>query len=101
MLKNARILAGSLGLTLLALNLVIQPACNLVRKSVEVEKLLTPLAEADTPQLIAAVNKLVGVRFVRKSTFNSRTLRSRRPASLKNTARLMARSLCSVPARFT
>lgn len=65
MFKNARILAGSLGFTLLALNLVTLPACNLVRKSVEVEKLLTPLAEADTPQLIAAVNKLVGVRSIR------------------------------------
>jgi len=64
MLNKARTLAG-LGLTLLALSLVTQPACNLVRKSVEVEKLLTPLAEADTPQLIASVNKLVGVRSMR------------------------------------
>lgn len=65
MLKNARILAGSLGFMLVAVSLVTQPACNLVRKSVEVEKLLTPLAEADTAQLIAAVNKLVGVRSIR------------------------------------
>jgi len=49
----------------LMLCLVTQPACNIVKKSVEVEKLLTPLAEADTPQLIAMVNKLVEVKSIR------------------------------------
>lgn len=54
---------------LLALCLATQPACNLLgkfaKKSVEVERLLTPLAEADTPQLIAMVNSLVAVKSVR------------------------------------
>lgn len=50
---------------LLAFILTTQPACNLVRKSVEVEKLLAPLADADTPQLIEAVNRLVGPRSIR------------------------------------
>lgn len=69
-IKIARISASSISLTVfLALCLVTQPACNLFGKfaktSVEVERLLTPLAEADTPQLIEIVNKLVGVRAVR------------------------------------
>lgn len=68
--KIARIAASSVSLTvLLLLCLVTQPACNLLgklaKKSVEVEKLLTPLAEADTPQLIEIVNKLVNVRSIR------------------------------------
>lgn len=64
--KVARILASSLTLVLaLMLCLVTQPACNIVKRSVEVEKLLTPLAEADTPQLIAMVNKLVEVKSIR------------------------------------
>jgi hypothetical protein len=37
-------------------------ACHIVHKPVEVEKLLTPLAEAKTPQLIAVVNSLTSVR---------------------------------------
>jgi hypothetical protein len=49
--------------------IVTQPACGLLgkfaKKSVEVEKLLTPLAEADTSQLIAMVNKLVDVKSIR------------------------------------
>ncbi|HEY8203633.1 MAG TPA: hypothetical protein VIF81_02815 [Pyrinomonadaceae bacterium] len=62
----ARIFASSLTFTvMLALCLGTQPACNLVHKSVEIEKLLTPLAEADTPQLIEMVNKLVGARSLR------------------------------------
>ncbi len=64
--RIARILASSLTLVLaLLLCLVTQPACNIVKKSVEVEKLLTPLAAADTPQLIAMVNKLVDVKSIR------------------------------------
>lgn len=39
-------------------------ACNIVKKPVEVEKLLTPLVDANTTQLIAAVNNLVGVRSI-------------------------------------
>jgi len=64
--KITRITASSVTLTvLLVLCLATQPACNLVKKSVEVERLLTPLADADTPQLIEMVNKLVGVRSIR------------------------------------
>ena len=64
--RIARILAGSLTLTiLLTLCLATQPGCNLVKKSVEVEKLLTPVADADTPQLIDMINKLVGVKSLR------------------------------------
>jgi len=62
--RIARTLAGSLTLALM-LCLVTQPACNIVKKSVEVEKLLTPLADADTSQLIAMVNKLVDVKSIR------------------------------------
>jgi len=55
---------------LLALCLATQPACDalknkIVKKSVEVEKLLAPLAEADTPQLVEMVNKLTGVKSMR------------------------------------
>src|SRR5690349_10021098 len=64
--KITRILASNLTLVLvLAVCLVTQPACNIVKKSVEVEKLLTPLADADTSQLIAIVNKLVDVKSIR------------------------------------
>jgi hypothetical protein len=62
--KIARI-PKSLALVLLTLSFATLPACNLVKRSVEVERLLTPLAEADTPQLVAMVNKLVGVRSIR------------------------------------
>src|SRR6266496_5239716 len=37
----------------------------LVHKSVQTEKLLSPLVEAATPELVAAVNKLVGARSIR------------------------------------
>jgi hypothetical protein len=63
--KIARISASITLATLLALIVTTQPACNLVHKSVEVEKLLTPLAEAETPQLIETVNRLVGPRSIR------------------------------------
>jgi hypothetical protein len=63
--KTARILANVALTVLLTLSAITQPACNLVKKSVEVEKLLTPLSEADTPQLIEMVNRLVGVRSMR------------------------------------
>jgi hypothetical protein len=63
--KIARLWAGNVALAIfLALGLT-QGACNLVHKSVEVEKLLTPLAEADTPQLIQLANNLVGARSIR------------------------------------
>src|ERR1051325_3374456 len=64
--RVARILPSSLTLVVaLMLCLVTQPACNIVKKSVEVEKLLTPLADAETPQLIGMVNKLVDVKSIR------------------------------------
>src|SRR6185436_4778680 len=63
--RIVRISAGVALATFLALTVSTQPACNLVKKSVEVEKLLTPLAEAETPQLVAAVNRLVGPRSIR------------------------------------
>ena len=44
--------------------LVLAPACSLVHKRVETEKLLTPLASASTSDLISAVNKLVSVKSI-------------------------------------
>src|ERR1044072_3255222 len=38
--------------------------CSLIHKKVETEKLLTPLSNATTPELIATVNKLVGVQSI-------------------------------------
>ena len=48
----------------LAVILSLAAACS-SHKSVEVEKLLTPLSDADTSQLIAQVNRLVTVRSLR------------------------------------
>jgi len=44
--------------------LLFAAACSLVHKRVETEKLLTPLATANTSDLISTVNKLVGVRSI-------------------------------------
>jgi hypothetical protein len=44
--------------------LLIISGCSLIHKRVETEKLLTPLANATTPNLIAAVNQLVGVKSI-------------------------------------
>jgi len=44
--------------------LLLFSGCFLVRKKVETEKLLTPLANASTPQLIATVNNLVRVQSI-------------------------------------
>src|ERR1043165_177491 len=57
--SNAPLLAA-----VCAAALVFASAC-IVHKRVETEKLLSPLSEATTPQLIAAVNKLVGARSIR------------------------------------
>jgi hypothetical protein len=46
----------------LSITLMVATACNLVHRQVEVEKLLTPLADADTARLVSIVNGLVGVR---------------------------------------
>ena len=64
---NARFWAAHprLAITLaLSISLTVATACHIVKKPVEVEKLLTPLAEANTTQLITAVNNLVGVRSI-------------------------------------
>src|SRR5438067_4594890 len=44
---------------------LLSSGCNLVHKSVQTEKLLSPLVEATTPDLVAAVNKLVSARSIR------------------------------------
>ena len=46
----------------LATILIIVTACHIVHKPVAVEKLLTPLSEADTAQLVAQINRLSTVR---------------------------------------
>src|SRR2546423_1183310 len=62
----ARIVARTIAaVALIALTLASQPACHIVHKPVQVEKLLTPLAEADTPQLVEQVNRLVRVQSIR------------------------------------
>src|SRR5216684_1043643 len=48
----------------LSIILPLATACHLVHKPVEVEKLLTPLSQADTAQLITAVNNLVAARSI-------------------------------------
>ena len=54
-----------LALTLaLSIILTLSTACNLVHKPVEVEKLLTPLSEANTSQLVSLVNGQAGVRSI-------------------------------------
>ncbi len=45
--------------------LLFTSACSLVHKQVETEKLLTPLTQANTSDLISVVNKLVGARSIR------------------------------------
>ena len=53
--------------TLAALILSVQLfalGCNLVRRRVETERLLTPLSNANTSDLISAVNKLTAVRSI-------------------------------------
>ena len=44
--------------------LLVVSGCSLIHKKVETEKLLTPLTTATTPELIAAVNRLVGVQSI-------------------------------------
>jgi hypothetical protein len=48
----------------LSIILPLATACNLVRKAVEVEKLLSPLAEANTSQLITLINAQSAVRSI-------------------------------------
>lgn len=51
--------------TLVLATLLFAAGCSIVHKQVETEKLLTPLSDASTADLIANVNKLVGVRSIR------------------------------------
>jgi len=53
-------------ITILVALLLLISGCSLIdkKKKVETEKLLTPLATAKTPELIEAVNKLVGVQSI-------------------------------------
>ncbi|HVS20669.1 MAG TPA: hypothetical protein VHD88_02410 [Pyrinomonadaceae bacterium] len=65
--RTVRRLAGHMrpGITLaLAIVLLTGAGCHLVHKPVEIEKLLTPLSEANTAQLIAEVNRFAGVRSI-------------------------------------
>src|SRR5437879_3413329 len=65
-IRIARIVARHIAAAaLVALTLATQPACHIVHKPVQVEKLLTPLTEAGTPELIERVNRLVGVQSIR------------------------------------
>src|SRR6266705_1539979 len=55
--------ASRLGITIaLATFILIGAGCNLVHKQVAVEKLLTPLSEATTTELVTQVNNLATVR---------------------------------------
>jgi hypothetical protein len=60
--RTARVrLAITLALSII---LPLVTACHIVHKPVEVEKLLTPLSQADTAQLIAVVNNLGSARSI-------------------------------------
>src|SRR6266404_5920023 len=48
----------------LAIVLPVATACHIVHKPVEIEKLLTPLSQADTAQLIRVVNNLAAARSI-------------------------------------
>src|ERR1700738_4615080 len=65
--NNARFTRANLRLAItLALSIILPlaTACHIVHKPVEVEKLLTPLSEANTTQLITLVNSLAGMRSI-------------------------------------
>ena len=49
---------------IIVIGLLVLSGCSLVHKKVETEKLLTPLANATTPELITTVNKLVEVQSI-------------------------------------
>jgi hypothetical protein len=64
---NFRHLAANARLAIMLALSIILPfasACHIVHKPVEIEKLLTPLAEANTSQLIAIVNGMAAVRSI-------------------------------------
>jgi hypothetical protein len=59
-----RVAKSKLAITTVLMALLLGSGCSLVHKKVETEKLLTPLSNATTPELIAAVNKLVTVQSI-------------------------------------
>jgi hypothetical protein len=62
---KVRRLAASTQLAMaLTIVLLTAASCHLVHKPVAVEKLLTPLADADTAQLVSEVNRLVAARSI-------------------------------------
>lgn len=65
--NNAGFLPARIWLAItLALSIILPlaTACNIVHKPVEVEKLLTPLSQADTAQLMRVVSNLVAARSI-------------------------------------
>jgi hypothetical protein len=62
--NGTRHFVKKLKLVTISILAALAPACSLVHKRVETEKLLTPLASANTSDLISAVNKLVSVRSI-------------------------------------
>ena len=84
----------------LALSIILPliTACN-VHNPVAVEKLLTPLSQADTAQLIRVVNSLTAARSIRGRVDIQFEDTSFAPESRKNIALLTDRLPCSVRAR--
>src|SRR5882762_7046544 len=62
--KARRVAANARLAIALAVVLLTAPSCHLVHKPVAVEKLLAPLSEANTAQLVSEVNSLVSVRSI-------------------------------------
>jgi hypothetical protein len=65
--NNASSLTAKVRLAItLALSIIVPlaAACHIVHKPVEVEKLLTPLSDANTAQLFSLVNSMAGVRSI-------------------------------------
>src|SRR5437762_9093972 len=62
--KARRVAANARLAMALAVVLLTATSCHLVHKPVAVEKLLAPLSDADTPQLVSEVNRLVAARSI-------------------------------------
>lgn len=63
--RTRRIFSNTTVAALAFAALLFTSSCSLVHKQVETEKLLTPLSEVNTSELISVVNKMVGVRSIR------------------------------------
>lgn len=66
-IRTARLLAAASRLSIMLAFAIVLPfgtACHLVHKPVAVEKLLTPLSDANTSELVAQVNNMATVRSV-------------------------------------